>query len=337
MLPLTVDVSAVTFGPQLMCEDWVYSQDITITNPTTQPAYFSLDVYRPAWPKPTTVSQLQYNVWGGVALSGVNYTDIGQTVVENQAGTGVTYHGAFILENPLAGDSAYDLQQDSNATWFLTLPAGASASFRVGYKTLLESTTSAEIWLSQTPDGVSLQTTKVVDITGGAAVKVSAYVHSPVDLDMVRDNLDYRYLPRICTNTVHAEALNFIKATNLVEIHKAGSLFRTYVAPYFLIDPNTSSPIHSGLVEFAADADFPTGLIAYTTDWTNGQPTIDGYQETFNRLVAGDPFTVDWPPETYTMKFFQVVYDQTVYPWAEKYRFSLIDDVTFTMSLPAPV
>ena len=337
VLPLTVDVSAVTFSPQYMCEGWVYSQDITVTNPSTKTAHFSLDIYKPSWPKPTTVSQLQDSVWGDVELSGVSYLTVIQTSTENPAGTGVTFNGAFMLDVPAAGDSVYDYPQDTTNTNMLTLPPGASASFRVAYKTLLEATSFAEVWLAQTPDGVSLQTTKVVDITGGAAVKVVAYVDSPVDLAAVRDNLDYRYLPRICTSTVHAQALNFIKGMQLVEIHKGGNLFRTYVTPGFLVDPYTSSPIQSGLAEFTADADFPAGLIAYTADWTNGQPTINGYQETFNRLVAGDPFTVDWPLETYTMKFFDVVFDQTVYPWVEKYRYSLIDDVTFTMSLPAPV
>ena len=335
VLPLTVDVSSVTFDSQLMCENWVYSQDITITNPSTKTAYFSLDIYKPSWPKPTTVAQLQTNVWGGVELSGVSYWTVGWPSIENTDGTGVTFQGAFILEDPAAGDSIYGYPQDTTNTNMLTLPPGASASFRIGYITLLEATSSAEVWLAQTPDGVNLQTTKVVDITGGAAIKVVAHVESPVYLAMVRDNLDYRYLPRICTSTVHAQALNFIKNMHLVEIHKGGNLFRTYVAPDFLVAPDTLSPLHSDLIEFEADADFTTGLIAYSSDWTNGEPTINGYQETFNRLVAGDPFTVDWPPETYTMKFFRVSFDQTVYPWVEKYRYSLIDDVTFTMSLPA--
>lgn len=336
VLPLTVDVSAVTFSPQYMCEGWVYSQDITVTNPSTKTAHFSLDIYKPSWPKPTTVSQLQDSVWGTVELSGVAYWTVGQESVENADGTAVTFQGAFRLDAPAAGDSIYDYPQDTTNTNMLTLPPGASASFRVGYKTFLEAPDSAEVWLVQSPDGIALQYEKVVHVTGGAAQRVSAYVHSPVDLAMMRDNLDYRYLPRICTNTPHAQALNFLKYERLIEIHKNGSLFRVYTEPGIMLDPNTPSPIDAGLAEFAADADFPIGLIAYTDDWTNGPPVVHGFQATFNRLVAGDPFTVDWPPETYTMKFFDVVYDQTVYPWVEKYRYSLIDDATFTMSLPAP-
>lgn len=326
VLPLIVDVSAVTFGPQLMCENWVWSQDITLTNPTTKIAYFSLEIRRPLWPRPATIDDPYTE----------DYPALDTTVADNQAGTGAVFCGAFTLDVPLAGDSVFDLQQVPEASYYSILPAGASASFRVGYKTFLEAPDSAEVWLVQSPDGIALQYEKVVHVTGGAAQRVSAYVHSPVDLAMMRDNLDYRYLPRICTNTPHAQALNFLKYARLIEIHKNGSLFRVYTDPGILLDPNTPSPIDSGLAEFAADADFPAGLIAYTEDWTNGPPVVNGFQATFNRLVAGDPFTVDWPPETYTMKFFDVVYDQTVYPWVEKYRYSLIDDATFTMSLPAP-